>query len=88
MGAALFILIFALAGITGGAVAAFNLGGAADKWVARHNAVRREKAARTMDFALLQPSGMGRWYFTVLGAVILAASLVMLVAAMALLAGV
>ncbi|MFC8506290.1 hypothetical protein ACFU3J_11855 [Streptomyces sp. NPDC057411] len=68
MGIALFLL--GLAGVAWGAMFLFNLRGAADKAVARRNAVRSVTAARTLDIGLAEPSRIGAWFFRLMGGVV------------------
>ncbi|MGA5498970.1 hypothetical protein ACPCSP_32035 [Streptomyces cinereoruber] len=67
-GIALFVL--GLAGVAWGAMFLFNVRGAADKAVARRNAVRAVTAARTLNMGLAEPSRFGAWFFRLTGGVV------------------
>ncbi|MFJ6012072.1 hypothetical protein [Streptomyces sp. NPDC092952] len=68
MGIGLFVL--GLAGMAWGAMFLFNLRGAADKAVARRNAVRAVTAARTLNMGLAEPSRFGAWFFRLMGGIV------------------
>ncbi|MFD0369416.1 hypothetical protein [Streptomyces sp. NPDC059071] len=81
MGIALFV--FGLAGVAWGAMFLFNVRGAADKAVARRNAVRAVTAARTLDMGLAEPSRFGAWFFRLVGGIVLLGSPVLALAGLA-----
>ncbi|MEU7111687.1 hypothetical protein [Streptomyces sp. NPDC046182] len=81
MGIALFVL--GLAGGAWGAMFLFNLRGAADKAVARRNAVRAVTAARTLNTGLTEPSRFGAWFFRLAGGIVLLGSPVLALAGLA-----
>ncbi|MFE5614138.1 hypothetical protein [Streptomyces sp. NPDC056524] len=81
MGIALFVL--GLAGVAWGAMFLFNVRGAADKAVARRNAVRAVTAARTLNMGLTEPSRFGAWFFRLAGGIVFLGSPVLALAGLA-----
>ncbi|MFG2772659.1 hypothetical protein [Streptomyces sp. NPDC048350] len=81
MGIALFVC--GLAGVAWGAMFLFNLRGAADKAVARRNAVRAVTAGRTLNMGLTEPSRFGVWFFRLVGGIVLLGSPVLALAGLA-----
>ncbi len=67
-------------GLVWGATRAFNLRGTADRQVARLDAVRAVRGARTLDLSAGEPSGLPAWFFRVLGGLVLLASPLLLLA--------
>ncbi|MFF8697141.1 hypothetical protein ACF08W_33545 [Streptomyces sp. NPDC015144] len=77
------LVVLGLAGMAWGAMFLFNLRGAADKAVARRDAVRAVTAARTLDMGLTEPSRLGAWFFRLMGGIAFLGSPVVALAGLA-----
>jgi hypothetical protein len=64
-------LIMGLGATAGGAFFAFNLRGAADRWVAYRDGNRALAASRTMQLDLTRPSSLGTGFFRLVGGFVL-----------------